>query len=362
MKAPIDILGLSNGARSGLTGFVAGLARKVARHNVTINNLLPGSFDTDRLRSNDASAREGAGQALEDAARTAARDAIPAGRFGNRRRVRRGLRVPVQRARGLHRRPEHAASTAATTRARSDACQSGRLRMIDLYYWTTPNGHKVTIFLEETGLPYTVKPINISKGEQFDAGVSRDLAEQPHPGASSITRPPDGGAPLSMMESGAILLYLAGKTGRLLSGRPARPRANVVQWLFWQMGGPRADGRAEPSFPRCTRPRRFRTRSTATCARPAGCTRCSTSGSPTASSSRATIRSPTWPAIRGCSRSGRSRTSTSFPHLARWLDAIAARPAVERAYAIAKTINVKPAVDDEKSRAILFGQSKDTVR
>jgi 3-oxoacyl-[acyl-carrier protein] reductase len=81
VKAPIDILGLSNGARSGLTGFVAGLARQVARHNVTINNLLPGPFDTDRLRAIYAGRAAAAGQTL-DAAMQAGREANPAGRFG----------------------------------------------------------------------------------------------------------------------------------------------------------------------------------------------------------------------------------------------------------------------------------------
>src|SRR5437764_2370554 len=81
VKAPIELLGLSNGARSGLTGFVAGLARKVARHGVTINNLLPGSFDTDRLRANMASRAKTAGKPVEEVAQ-AARDANPSGRFG----------------------------------------------------------------------------------------------------------------------------------------------------------------------------------------------------------------------------------------------------------------------------------------
>jgi 3-oxoacyl-[acyl-carrier protein] reductase len=81
VKAPIDILGLSNGARSGLTGFVAGVARKVARHNVTINNLLPGPFDTDRLRGNMVGRAKAAGKSLEEYVRSAER-AIPAGRFG----------------------------------------------------------------------------------------------------------------------------------------------------------------------------------------------------------------------------------------------------------------------------------------
>jgi len=82
VKAPIDVLGLSNGARSGLTGFVAGLAREVARHNVTINNLLPGPFETDRLRSMYAARAAATGQAVE-AVLQAGRDANPAGRFGS---------------------------------------------------------------------------------------------------------------------------------------------------------------------------------------------------------------------------------------------------------------------------------------
>jgi 3-oxoacyl-[acyl-carrier protein] reductase len=82
VRAPIDVLGLSNGARSGLTGFVAGLARKVAKHNVTINNLLPGQFDTDRLRATMEGRAKAAGKAVEDV-RRAAMEAIPAGRFGS---------------------------------------------------------------------------------------------------------------------------------------------------------------------------------------------------------------------------------------------------------------------------------------
>ncbi len=82
VKAPIDILGLSNGARSGLTGFVAGLSRKVARHNVTINNLLPGSFATDRLQGTMAARAKASGKSIEEVM-AQARDGVPAGRFGN---------------------------------------------------------------------------------------------------------------------------------------------------------------------------------------------------------------------------------------------------------------------------------------
>ena len=107
--------------------------------------------------------------------------------------------------------------------------------MIDLYYWTTPNGHKITIFLEETGLPYSIKPINIGKGDQF---APEFLKISPNNRIPAIVdhAPADGGAPLSIFESGAILEYLADKCGKFLP-RDVRGRAEVMQWLFWQMGG-----------------------------------------------------------------------------------------------------------------------------
>jgi len=103
--------------------------------------------------------------------------------------------------------------------------------MIDLYYWTTPNGHKITIFLEETGLPYKLIPINIGKGEQF---TPEFLAISPNNRIPAIVdhAPTDGGAPLPMFESGAILLYLADKVGRFIP-RQGRKRLDCIQWLFW---------------------------------------------------------------------------------------------------------------------------------
>src|SRR6188474_1343026 len=86
--------------------------------------------------------------------------------------------------------------------------------MIDVYYWTTPNGHKLTMFLEETGLPYALKPVNISRGEQFEPEF---LAISPNNRIPAIVdhAPSDGGEPFSVFETGAILIYLAEKTGRL---------------------------------------------------------------------------------------------------------------------------------------------------
>jgi GST-like protein len=107
--------------------------------------------------------------------------------------------------------------------------------MIDLYYWTTPNGHKITLFLEEAGLPYRIHPINIGKDEQFQPHFLKISPNNRIPAIVDHT-PSDGGEPLSLFESGAILLYLAEKTGRFLP-QDLRGRQECLQWLFWQMGG-----------------------------------------------------------------------------------------------------------------------------
>ena len=115
--------------------------------------------------------------------------------------------------------------------------------MIDLHYWPTPNGHKIALFLEEAGLDYRIVPVDIGKGAQFEAGYLRISPNNKMP-AIVDHAPADGGAPISVFESGAILLYLANKTGRFLGipgGADAqvalRQRIVVEEWLFWQMGG-----------------------------------------------------------------------------------------------------------------------------
>jgi GST-like protein len=107
--------------------------------------------------------------------------------------------------------------------------------MIDLYYWPTPNGHKITMFLEETEIPYTIVPVNIGQGEQFNPEF---LAISPNNRMPAIVdhTPLERGAPISVFESGAILLYLAEKNEKFLPNE-SRGRAEVLQWLFWQVGG-----------------------------------------------------------------------------------------------------------------------------
>lgn len=107
--------------------------------------------------------------------------------------------------------------------------------MIELYYWPTPNGHKITMFLEEVGLEYRINPVNIGTGDQFKPAF---VAISPNNRMPAIvdTAPSDGGQPLSIFESGAILVYLAEKTGKLLP-QDLRGRSTTLQWLFWQVGG-----------------------------------------------------------------------------------------------------------------------------
>lgn len=105
--------------------------------------------------------------------------------------------------------------------------------MIDLYYWPTPNGKKVTIFLEETGLPYTLVPLDIGKGDQFDPAFLRINPNHRMP--AIVDRAPlGGGAPISVFESGAILFYLAEKTGQLWP-QEQHVKYEIVQWVLWQM-------------------------------------------------------------------------------------------------------------------------------
>jgi GSH-dependent disulfide-bond oxidoreductase len=107
--------------------------------------------------------------------------------------------------------------------------------MLELYYWQTPNGHKITIFLEEAGLDYQIFPINIGAGDQFKPDFLKIAPNNRMPAIIDLD-PTDGGKPISVFESGAILQYLAEKTGKFLP-KDLRQRKTVMEWLFWQVGG-----------------------------------------------------------------------------------------------------------------------------
>ncbi len=107
--------------------------------------------------------------------------------------------------------------------------------MIDLHYWSTPNGHKITIFLEEAGLPYNLHPVDITKNQQFNPDFLKVSPNNKIP-AIVDSEPEDHKGPLNLFESGAILWYLAEKTKKFVPHEP-RKKAEVSQWLFWQMAG-----------------------------------------------------------------------------------------------------------------------------
>jgi GST-like protein len=231
--------------------------------------------------------------------------------------------------------------------------------MIDLYYWTTPNGHKITMFLEETGLPYRIVPINIGKGEQFAPDFLRIAPNNRIP-AIIDHEPADGGAPLSVFESGAILLYLADKTGRFLAP-DLRGRNETLQWLFWQMGGlgPMAGQNhhftqyATEKIPYAVE------RYVKETARLYAVLDKHLSGREFIAGGYSIADMACYPWI--VPHEGQGQNLYDFPQLRRWFATIRERPATQRAYARAHEINPSPVMSEEAKR-VLFGQDAGTVR
>jgi GST-like protein len=232
--------------------------------------------------------------------------------------------------------------------------------MIDLYYWTTPNGHKITLFLEEAGLPYTIHPINLSRGDQFKPEF---LAISPNNRIPAIVDqdPGDGGAPVPVFESGAILLYLAEKTGKFLP-RDLRGRIEVLEWLFWQIGGLGPMAGQNHHFKQYAREKlvyaidRYvnETNRLYAVLNKRLAERAFVAGAYSIADMAA------YPWIVPHERQGQKLGD--FPHLERWFEAIRARPATERAYANAEEINQAPIIGGEESRKILFGQTAANVK
>ena len=210
--------------------------------------------------------------------------------------------------------------------------------MIDLHYWTTPNGHKISICLEEMRLAYHIVPVDIGKDQQFTPAF---LAIAPNNKIPAIVdhAPADHGSPVSLFESGAILTYLGDKTGKFLPSHP-RGRATVAQWLFWQVGGlgamagqlhffqslapqhvPFAIARFEKEVNRIFSVLDKQLASHVFIAGP--------------DYTIADMAAFTWAATYDMLKLRIER----YPHVRRWLEVIAARPAVQRAYARASQVN-----------------------
>lgn len=231
--------------------------------------------------------------------------------------------------------------------------------MIDLYYWTTPNGHKITMFLEEASLPYRLHTINIGRGEQFTPAF---LAIAPNNRIPAIVdhAPADGGTPISLFESGAILQYLAEKTGHFLSP-DLRGRNETLQWLYWQMGGlgPMAGQNhhfsqyAPEKIPYAIE------RYVKETGRLYGVMNKHLSdGREYIAGEYSIADMACYPWVVPYERQGQKLEN--FPHLAAWFARVAARPATIKAYAIADGIK-NPGMDDA-AKKILFGQDAGTVR
>jgi GST-like protein len=232
--------------------------------------------------------------------------------------------------------------------------------MIDLYYWTTPNGHKITIFLEETGVPYTIFPINIGKGEQFKKEFLEFSRNNRIP--AIIDRAPKGGGePIAIFESGAILLYLADKTGKFIAD-DLRGRTETIQWLFWQMGnlGPMAGQNNHFKNYAVDRIPYAIDRYLNEVNRLYGVMNKRLADREFLAGAYSIADMASYPWIVPHERQG--QTIADFPHLKRWLDTIAARPATIRAYAKAKEINPNMGgIRTAEERAILFGQTAKSV-
>jgi GST-like protein len=230
--------------------------------------------------------------------------------------------------------------------------------MIDFYFWTTPNGYKVLTFLEETGIPHRIVPVNISKGEQFEPEFLRISPNNKMP--AIVDHSPDGpGVPISLFESGAILLYLAEKTGRFLP-KDMAGRVEALQWLFWQIGGlgpmlgqnlhfgqyaPEKIPYAIDRYSNETN-RLFKVLDK----------RLSDREFIAGDYSIADMASYPWvfkhPYLQ--------LRLMCFPNLKRWFETIERRPAVIRAYEIGASINTMPTMTEE-SKKILLGQDHRAV-
>jgi GSH-dependent disulfide-bond oxidoreductase len=255
------------------------------------------------------------------------------------------------------------AGSYANSRTVRRVCYSGakvqEVAVIELYYWTTPNGHKITMFLEEAALPYRIIPVNIGQGEQFKPEF---LAIAPNNRIPAIIdrAAADGAGPLSVFESGAILLYLADKTGQLIAPG-LRGRNETLQWLFWQMAGlgPMAGQNhhfsqyAPEQLPYAIA--RYRNETN----RLYGVLNKRLSNRPYVAGDAYSIADiAAYPWIVPHTNQGQDLAD--FPALKRWFESIQTRPATMRAYALAAQINPQPRMT-EAERRVLFGQTAAVV-
>jgi len=226
--------------------------------------------------------------------------------------------------------------------------------MIDVYSWATPNGHKVHIMLEECELPYRVHGINIGAGDQFKPDFLKISPNNKIPAIVDQDGP--DGKPISLFESGAILLYLAGKTGKFMP-EDVRGKYEVLQWVMFQMGGVGPMLGQAHHF-RIYAPEKIEyaiNRYTNEAKRLYGVIDKRLSESKFLGGADYSIADmATWPWLRSWKNQGIELSE--FPKLQRWFEAIEERPAVQRAVKV--LANERPAVQDDKAKEILFGATQ----
>ena len=231
--------------------------------------------------------------------------------------------------------------------------------MIELYYWPTPNGHKITIFLEEAELEYTIHSVNIAAGEQFQPDFLKIAPNNRMP-AIIDRSPTDGGEPISIFESGAILQYLGEKTEKFLP-TGLRDRKTVMEWLFWQMGGLGPMAGQNHHFSQYA-PEKIPyaiDRYVKETNRLYGVLDRQLAGKDYIAGEYSIADMAAYPWI--VPYKTQQQTIEDFPHLYAWFQRMSDRPAVVRAYEQAKAFNNQPTMTEE-SRKILFGQTAATLK
>ena len=245
---------------------------------------------------------------------------------------------------------------------RSHSKQTSHIKvtdMIDLYFWPTPNGYKIALFMEESGLDYKVVPVDIGAGDQFKPDF---LAFSPNNRMPAIVdhSPADGSTPQTVFESGAILHYLGVKTGQFWPAA-ARDQIQVIEWLMWQMGGlgPMAGQNhhfnvyAPETIPYAQK------RYTDETSRLYGVLNKRLEGRDFIVGGYSIADMACYPWINSHER--QKQDLNDFPHLKAWYERIQARPATQRAYAMGESLGRKSNFTAEE-KAKLFGQDKDTVK
>ena len=231
--------------------------------------------------------------------------------------------------------------------------------MIDLYYWPPPNGHKITMFLEEVGLEYRINPINIGAGEQFKPEYLKINPNNKMP-AIIDHNPADGGDAIPVFESGAILVYLAEKTGKLLP-KDLRGRTTTLEWLFWQVGGIGPIAGQNHHFSNYA-PEKIPyaiDRYVKETNRLYGVLDHRLEGKEVIAGNEYTVADiAVYPWIVPWKM--QQQDLEHFPNIKRWLDAISMRPATVSAYVKGQPYSNRPAMTEE-SKKILFGQTAASV-